>query len=28
VEEVTARPLWAKSCKVGDDVLQDQTRLS
>src|SRR5208282_174721 len=30
VEEVTARPLRAKGCKVkvSDDVLQDQTRLS
>src|SRR5208282_4141691 len=28
VEEVTARPLRAKSCKVSNDVLQDQTRLS
>ena len=28
VEEVTARPLRAKSYKVSDDVLQDQTRLS
>jgi hypothetical protein len=28
VEEVTAWPLRAKSCKVGDDVPDDETQLA